>query len=380
MGYALEDLRPVLFRTMCKSTSRGVSMKKIFVTWMAVLGMYAIPSLMGTMGLTGMTALAAEKAEFRGAGVYSIPDWFKQGFLVMPEDVAEASRNDKRLLLYFGQDGCPYCAELFNTNFSQQHIVDYTRKHFDAVDLNIWGDREVTDLSGSKLTEKELAAKLQVWFTPSILLIDEKGETVLRINGYYPPHQFLAALKYVGEKQEGSLTFAEYYAKLAPPPAKGVLQSEPFFAKPPYNLNKLAAGKPMGKPLAVFFEQKDCAGCDLMHSKVLQDTETLKLIGQYNVIQLDRWDRTPVTTPDGRKTTARDWANQLKIGYVPTVVLFDAGKEVIRIEAFMKSFHVQSVLEYVSSGAYKKQTSPQRYIRERADAIRERGVVVDIWK
>jgi thioredoxin-related protein len=87
-----------------------------------------------------------------------------------------------------------------------------------------------------------------------------------------------------------------------------------------------------------------------------------------------------VTTPDGRKTTARDWANELKIGYVPNVVLFDAGKEVIRIEAFMKSLHFQSVLEYVSSGAYKKQTSLQRYIRERADAIRERGVVVDIWK
>ncbi len=345
-------------------------MKKIFVTCMAVLSLCAIPALMG------MTALAAEKAEFRGAGVFSVPDWFKHSFLDMPEDVAEASHSGKRLLLYFGQDGCPYCAALFNTNFSQQHIVDYTRKHFDAVDLNIWGDREVTDLSGSKLTEKELAAKLQVWFTPSILLINEKGETVLRINGYYPPHQFLAALKYVGEKQEGLLTFAEYYAKLDPPPSKGMLQSEPFFSKPPYKLNKLATGK----PLAIFFEQKDCAGCDLMHSKILHDPETLKLIGQFNVIQLDRWDNTPIIKPDGSQTTARLWANELKIAYVPSVVLFDAGKEVIRIEAFMKSFHFQSVLEYVSSGAYKKQTNLQRYIRGRADSLRERGVIVDIWK
>ncbi len=121
----------------------------------------------------------------------------------MPEDVAEASRDGKRLLLYFGQDGCPYCAALFNTNFSQAHIVDYTRRHFDAIEFNIWGDREVTDFSGRKLTEKEFAANLQVRFTPTILLIGEKGETVLRINGYYPPHQFLAALQYVAEKQEG---------------------------------------------------------------------------------------------------------------------------------------------------------------------------------
>jgi thioredoxin-related protein len=87
-----------------------------------------------------------------------------------------------------------------------------------------------------------------------------------------------------------------------------------------------------------------------------------------------------VITPDGLQTTARLWANKLNITYVPSVVVFDAGKEVIRIEAFMKSFHFQSVLDYVSSGAYKKQPSLQRFIRSRSDALRERGVVVDIWK
>jgi len=345
-------------------------MKQIYLTSIRVLALCAI------LGLTGMTALAAEKAEFRGAGHFSVPGWFKHSFLDMPDDVAEASRSGKRLLLYFGQDGCPYCAALFNTNFSQPHIVDFTRRHFDAIDLNIWGDREVTDFSGHKLTEKELAAKLQVWFTPTILLIDEKGETVLRINGYYPPHQFLSALKYVGEKQEGKMTFPEYYAKLNPSPSKGVLHSEPFFSKPPHNLEKIASGK----PLAVFFEQKDCVGCDQMHSKVLHDPETLKLIGRFNVIQLDRWGNTPVITPDGRQTTARDWASELGIAYVPSVVIFDAGKEVIRIESFMKSFHFQSVLDYVSSGAYKKQPNLQRFIRARADALRESGVAVDIWK
>jgi thioredoxin-related protein len=345
-------------------------MKKIIVACMAVLGLYAI------LGLTSMTAFAAEKAEFRGTGHFSVPGWFKHSFLDMPDDVAEASRSGKRLLLYFGQDGCPYCAELFNTNFSQPHIVDYTRRHFDAIDLNIWGDREVTDFSGNKLTEKQLAVKLKVWFTPSILLIDEKGEIVLRINGYYPPHQFLAALKYVGEKQERKMTFPEYYARLDPPPSKGVLNPEPFFSRPPYNLEKIASAK----PLAVFFEQKDCVGCDQMHSNILHDPETLKLIRNFNVIQLDRWAHTPVITPDGRKTTARLWANELGIAYLPSVVVFDAGKEVIRIEAFLKSFHFQSVLDYVSSGAYKNQPNLQRFIRGRADALRERGVAVDIWK
>jgi thioredoxin-related protein len=117
-----------------------------------------------------------------------------------------------------------------------------------------------------------------------------------------------------------------------------------------------------------------------MHSNILHDPETLKLIRNFSVIRLDRWDRTPVITPDGRKTTARDWANELGIAYLPSVVVFDAGKEVIRVEAFLKSFHFQSVLDYVASGAYKNQPNLQRFIRARADALRERGVAVDIWK
>ncbi|MGA7596131.1 MAG: thioredoxin fold domain-containing protein [Gallionella sp.] len=345
-------------------------MKKIFVVCTTLLGLCAI------LGLTSMTAIAAEKAGFRGAGQFSVPVWFKHSFLDMPDDVAEASRSGKRLLIYFGQDGCPYCAELFNTNFSQPHIVDYTRRHFDAIDMNIWGDREVTDFSGNRLTEKQLAVNLRVWFTPTLLLIDEKGQIVLRINGYYPPHQFLAALKYAGEKQERIMTFSEYYARLAPPPSNGVLNPEPFFSKPTRKLDRIASAK----PLAVFFEQKDCAGCDRMHRNILHDPGTLRLIRNFDVIQLDRWARTPVVTPDGRLTTARDWANELGIAYVPSAVVFDAGKEVIRIEAFLKSFHFQLVLDYVSSGAYKEQPNLQRFIRARADALRERGVAVDIWK
>ena len=337
---------------------------------MAVLGAWAF------LWLLGSAVFAAEKAELRGVGQFVIPAWFKLSFLDLREDVSEASHSGKRLLLYFGQDGCPYCAQLFNTNFSQPHIVDYTRKHFDAIAFNIWGDREMTDFLGVKLPEKEFAAKLKVRFTPTLLFIDEKGETVLRINGYYPSHQFLAALQYVAEKQEGSITFRDYLARKAPPPAKGVLQPEPFFAKPPYDLSQVAKKK----PVAVFFEQKDCAGCDRMHSEISGNPGTMKQLERFHVIQLDRWSTTPVVTPSGQQTTARQWADELNVVYLPNVVIFDAGKEVIRIEALMKGFHIQSVLDYVASGAYKHQPELQRFIRERADRLREQGVVVDIWK
>lgn len=320
-------------------------------------------------------SVMAEKAEMRGMGTFTVPEWFKTSFLDLREDAFEAAQSGKRLLIYFGQDGCPYCAELFNNNFSQKHIVEYAREHFDAIEINMWGDRDVTDFDGEVLTEKRLAAKHKVWFTPTILFFDGEGQQVLRVNGYYPPHRFLAALKYVAEKHEGKRAFREYYAALNPPPAQGRLHSQPFFASPPHDLTRVK-----DRPIAVFFEQKDCAGCDRLHEKIMPLPATQAQVRRFHAIQLDRWSETPVVTPSGKRTTARAWADALNVTYVPSVVLFDRGREVIRTEAMLRAFHVQSVLDYAASGAYKRQPSLQRFIHERADRLRERGVAVDLWK
>ena len=321
------------------------------------------------------TVVLADLAPLKGVGDYTIPTWFKQSFLELPEEAAAAGAADKHLLLFFGQPGCPYCAELFNNNFSQPHIVDYTRRHFDSIDINIWGDREVKDFSGRVLSEKAFASGLKVWFTPSILVYDRHGKQVLRLNGYYPPHRFLAALQFVAEKKYAEMSLAQYLAQAAPASAAGTLHSEPFFVPPPYDLAQ--AG---GKPLAVFFEQKDCAGCDALHQKIFRQPATLELLKRFRVVQLDRWGNTPVITPAGEQTTARQWAERLNIAYVPSAVLFVDGQEVIRIEALLKAFHVQSVLDYAASGAFRTQPDLQRFIRERADHLRERGITVDLWE
>lgn len=323
-----------------------------------------------------LTCQLAYGLEVKGAGQFSIPPWFKDSFLDLSEDVKEATQNKKRLMIYFHQDGCPYCAELVNTNFSQKDIVDYTRKHFEPLEINMWGDREVVSMSGKTFTEKTFAQHLKVWFTPTVLFFNEKGNVVLRINGYYPPHQFMTALRYVAEKQESQSTFRDYYRKSIPVKSSGKLISESFYIKPPYNLEKLAAQK----PLAVFFEQKQCPGCDALHNNIFRKPETLEQLKKYNVVQLDMWSDTPLVTPEGKTTTANNWARKLGITYAPSAVFYDQGKEVIRIEAFLKAFHVQSVMDYASSGAYKTQHSLQRFIQHRAEKLIEQGSEIDLWK
>ncbi len=85
------------------------------------------------------------------------PDWFKLSFLDIREDIAEAAAENKRVMLYFYQDGCPYCERLVKENMSQQDIVDSLQNKFDVIAINMWGDREVIGLDGKETTEKAFA-------------------------------------------------------------------------------------------------------------------------------------------------------------------------------------------------------------------------------
>ena len=323
------------------------------------------------------TAEGAKRGEFKGADFVEIPSWFKESFLDIREDIAEADGANKRVMVYFHQNCCPYCAKLVKDNFTNKQVVDYMRKHIAAIDMNMWGDKEVTGVDGKTYTEKTWAGENKVWFTPTILFYDEKGNVALRINGYYPPEKFMHVLRYVAEKKENTLSFADYYKQFSATQKPAKLASQSFFVKPPYDLASLVKDK---KPLAVFFEEGNCQPCDSLHNVTFKDQDTLEQLNRYNVVQLDRFADTTVVTPDGKKTTAKQWASDLNIAYTPSAVMFDEGKEVIRIEGFLKAFHVQSVLDYAASGAYKTETSFQRFIEHRADAIRATGKTVDLWK
>jgi thioredoxin-related protein len=334
-------------------------------------------SLLGFLLCWSLATTAAESTDAaQRATPFELPAWFKTSFLDLKEDVAEAAATDKRLLLYIGQDGCPYCRELMQNNFTQKPIVDYTRKHFDVLAINLWGDAEVTDFNDQRLSEKEFARQLKVQFTPTLLFFDEQGKVVLRLNGYLPPHQFMTALQFVAGHKEKTTSFREYYASLSPAPATGKLHSAPSMLQPPYTLTR----SPTSKPLLVLFEQKVCGECDVLHQKILTQDTSRALLKKLDVVLLDMWSATPVVAPDGKNRTASAWARELGLVYAPGAVLFGPdGREIIRIEGMLKAFHVQSVLDYAASGAYLRQPEFQRYVEERAAAMREKGVVVEIW-
>ncbi len=312
-------------------------------------------------------------------GYHEQPGWFKESFLDLGEDVAEATAQNKRVLLYFYQDGCPYCAKLLEDNFGNARIAEKTRKHFDVIAINLWGDREVTDLNDQVVTEKNFAESLRVQYTPTLLFLNEQGKAVVRLNGYYEPAKFDVVLDYVSGKQETAMKLSAYYAQRKPATGGGKLHDEPFFLPQPLRLADNR--KQSWRPLLVLFEQPDCRPCDELHQDSFNRQHLVTALSAFDIAQVDMRSPTELQTPDGRSIPARQWAAELGLQYAPSMVYFDAeGKEVFRSEAWLKAFHLHTVLDYVATGAYLQQKNFQRFVQHRAEILREKGFEVDLME
>ena len=337
--------------------------------WAVCFALLLLPAVAQAAGETELTPAMVNP------GHEEQPDWFKVSFLDLYEDIAEAADENKRVMVYFFQDGCPYCKKLLEDNFGQREITDKTRKYFDVVTLNIWGDREVT-VGDKVMTEKEVAAALKVQYTPTLIFFDENNKAVYRANGYYPPEKFDVVLDYVGQKKERELGFQDYLARVAPQPASGKLHTGVANVA---SIGNLQAALEKDKYLLVIFGQKQCATCDELHLDILQREESKALLERLNIAVIDLWSDRKIVTPDGSEQKIADWAKKLDIKYAPSLVYFnDRGEEVFRSDAYLRAFHVQSVMDYVTTAAYKEQPNFQRYIDARADHLREQGIEVNL--
>ncbi len=271
------------------------------------------------------------------------PAWFAPSFLDIREDVAEAAKEGKRLMVYFHQDGCPYCKRLVEVNFRDPAIVAKMRTHFVAIDINIFGDREVTWTDGRRMPEKQFAALMKIQFTPTLVFLDEKARVAHRINGYLPPDRFLAALDVAAGKASA-----------------GEMQSP--------NAVDLRR-KPGARPIAVMLVTPQCDSCEEMQRN-FERPEVRRQLAKVELVRLT--NPAGVITAAGRST--------LRADYVPALVFLEpGGREVFRTEAYLRPFHLAASLEYVASGAYASEPSFQRFLHARTERMRSRGERVDLW-
>ena len=150
--------------------------------------------------------------------------WFVDSFLELGDDLRSATEGGKRFAVMWELKGCPYCRETHFVNFADPAINRYVRNHFDILQLNIIGSKLVTDFDGEELSEKALARKYGVRFTPTFQFFPDSADgladrspaerEVARAAGYLKPEHFLAMFRFVEEKAYETETFRKYVRRM----------------------------------------------------------------------------------------------------------------------------------------------------------------------
>ncbi len=324
--------------------------------------------LISALLLLSPAAYAGKTGKITGGMAHEYPGWFKDSFLDLKEDASEAAAENKHTILFLSLNGCPYCARMLNESFAQNKAL--ILKDFDTIGLNIRGDRMVMMDGESEVSEKMMARKLRVRFTPTIIFLDENAKTVFRINGYWDPAQFRHALAYVRTKAYKKMSILAFIKQQKEKKVWNFAAHEQL-----KNIKDFSAQK---RPLLVLFEDEGCTACAELHGQILNVPAVIEALKSYDFVRLDARSNDQITDIDGKATTPAKWAEALGVRSSPTFIAFDEGKERQRVDGKLYSHHFISLLDYVSGQHYKTYDSWLKYNSKRTREVLESGKDVNM--
>jgi thioredoxin-related protein len=156
-----------------------------------------------------LTCSLASATTGRDPGKY----FFDETFGNFQEELRLARQDGKQgVLIFFEQEGCPFCHRMKTTVLNQPEVQDYYKKHFHIFSVDINGDLEITDFQGQPVTQKEFAFKqYNVRATPVFAFFNLDGRLVDRYTGPTKnAREFLWLGEYVADGHYQSETFAQF--------------------------------------------------------------------------------------------------------------------------------------------------------------------------
>ena len=157
-------------------------------------GLAAVVALLLVMSGPARVVEAANPDDHQVASSY-FPAWFKQSFLDLQQDLAEAGSAGKQgVMVLFSIRGCPACKQLVEHSLKAPDIEASLRGHFDVIHLDIHSQLELRDPRGHAMTVRAFAAREGATFSPTVAFYGLDGLPLLRVVGYQTPARFRATL------------------------------------------------------------------------------------------------------------------------------------------------------------------------------------------
>ncbi|NVK30484.1 MAG: thioredoxin fold domain-containing protein [Gammaproteobacteria bacterium] len=314
---------------------------------------------------------AAEKGQVIGAASYSMPDWFKPLFGDIQIDAEEADDVGKHLILFMHLKNCPYCAKMLDENFRDGPTKDRIERDFDVVGINIEGNIEVAFNEDMVLEERELADRLNVRSTPSILFINGANELVLRVDGYRSNGAFEKVLDFVSGRHYESQSFDDYLA------ARNDAPDWEFPSRPEFTDSADLAAFSEG-PMAILFESPTCAvDCQATYDTLLEDPTIAPLTGLMPIVRLNMMSEESIKGFDGADTTPKALAKSLGAVHAPSWALMIDGEVHRVIGSRLVAFHFGGSFGYLAERGYEKFESRADYRNHRQAQLIDAGFDID---
>ena len=324
--------------------------------------------------LLAAVALAAGGAacgQIVGLAPFELPEWFKNSFMEIDEDAAEAAESGKHLMAFFHLENCPYCERMLVENFvAGAAAAESIDERFDVVAINSDGSVEVTD-DGEEFTEKEYARRMGAAYTPTIIFYDAAGDPITKVVGYRAPEAFAAVLDYVSERayaDDRYLDLSDYVASRDE--RRWDLRIHPRFV----SLDDLGSAD---IPLMIIIEDSSCVECERLHERLLALPDIQEHLDGVAIVRLDADSERPIAVPDGRRMSERDFVRELGITYRPGVVFYDGADRIFDITGALNPYHFREAVRYVAGGHHHQYDRWGAYLRDRRQQIIADGGEVD---
>jgi thioredoxin-related protein len=246
--------------------------------------------------------------------------FFAQSFGDLPEELAAARESGKLgLLLFFEQEGCPYCERMLQTILNQPAVQDWYRERFVSISVDINGDVELVDIDGITLPSKVFARHRRVKTTPTISFIDLSGaEVYRRITMVSGPREFMMLSQYIADGRYTDVNWKDYAGE-----HPEVVNSATVQQVVDFRLEAAAAAE-RGVTLLLAVTREGCRYCAQLRREFLapmirSGDYFYKVLIREMMMEPD----TAILDFSGQVTTTAEMAARYGVSITPTVLLLD---------------------------------------------------------
>ena len=175
-----------------------------------------------TLAALALMATPLFAAELGDDGLHDA-DWIQETFKDLREDLAVANDQGKTLLVMIEQRGCIYCSRMHETVFPDPEINAALNDSFFVVQINMFGDVEVTDFDGEVMAEKDIVRRWNAQFTPTLMFFPPEVAddaiasqvTIVTMPGAFGKWMTLNLLNWIREGHyQTDESFQRYHARI----------------------------------------------------------------------------------------------------------------------------------------------------------------------